>query len=123
MTEENKAPNIWVIVPIAGMDVTFLEPTEDQYMVIRRLERKLARETSDVKAQERAAILLLDALSYLMETDEMRDHVDDAVLRRNLQLGEFLNLLAGALAQKDEAEGQVRKPAKKATKAVRARRG
>jgi len=110
---------VWASFPIAGKDVSFLEPTGDQYVVIRRLERALSRPDASPESVERAAILLLDALSYLMEDDEMRDHVDGAVLTGQLTLSEFMDALAAALAEKntDQGDGSQGRPAKRAARA------
>ncbi len=113
-------PDVWLTVPLAGRDIVFVQPTPDQYLVIRRLERALSRGDDQTK-QERSAIKLLDALSYLMLDDDMRDHVDDAVLSRKLNLEEFISSIDAALNEKDERDhgSVVTAPKKTATKARR----
>jgi len=95
-TPEDTKPAPWATHEIAGRTITFVAPTPEQLMVLRRLSRQLDDETN-VKGQLITLAKVLDAVSACIATDDDRDFVDQLVLDRKAGVDELAPLIVKAL--------------------------
>ncbi len=85
----------WATHTLRGREITFVQPTPEQLMVLRRLSRQL-----DTPVASRRLITLakmLDATSACMGSDAEREYVDQLVLDRIIDLGDLTPMITVAL--------------------------
>lgn len=96
---------VWGATTVGGMEIRFKTPSETQVAVLMRTAQRASRPDVTTKGLLDVFVKVLNCVSALMETDEMREYVDTLMLEDRLEDGDLERLVSAALGSEQGDAG------------------